>query len=123
MNSIIAESNFVTSGLLWLARALSILSIGTLSLFIVGEGFNPFAFSRAELLLAVFFPIGVIVGMVVAWWIEGLGGLITIFSVCGFYLAHFIENGRWPRGLAFFIFALPGALFLAYWLIKQTVHH
>jgi hypothetical protein len=71
------------------------------------------------LALLVFFPIGVIAGMAVAWVREGLGGAITVFSLIAFYLMHLLFSGGFPRGWAFVAFASPGFLFLAHWLLMR----
>jgi hypothetical protein len=103
----------------WLARALSVISILILLLFVVGERFNPAALRSREWILMIFFPIGVIAGMAVAWGREGLGGAITFVSLVAFYLTHFLFTGGFPRGWAFVAFASPGFLFLAHWLFTR----
>ena len=69
-------------------------------------------FTVRELLLFVFFPLGFCVGMVVAWWREGLGGGITVGSLAAFYLVDRLVSSSFPRGWAFVALALPGFLFL-----------
>jgi len=73
-------------------------------------------FTARELLLFLFFPLGVCVGMVVAWWREGLGGGISVGSMAAFYLADRLMSSSFPRGLAFAALAVPGFLFLLSWL-------
>jgi hypothetical protein len=96
----------------WPARALSILSAAILVMFAVGEGLNLSQFTPRELVLFSFFPVGVCLGMAVAWRREVLGGGITVASVAGFYLAHRLLSSGFPRGLAFVALALPGFMFL-----------
>jgi len=36
----------------------------------------------------LFFPVGICVGLIVAWWREGLGGAITVSSLLIFYAIH-----------------------------------
>jgi hypothetical protein len=98
------------------ARALSILSIGLVLLFIVGEKFNPTQIKPTEWLGLLFFPFGISVGMILAWWKEGLGGCITVGSLLMFYVTHLATSGKLPQGWAWLIFASPGFLFLLYWL-------
>ena len=81
-------------------------------MFAFGEGLNLSHFTVRELLLFVFFPLGFCVGMVVAWWREGLGGGITVGSLAAFYLADRLVSSSYPRGWAFAALALPGFLFL-----------
>src|ERR1022692_4182722 len=64
----------------WSARVLSILVVALLLVFACGEGLNLSRFTVRELLLFAFFPLGLCVGMVVAWRREILGGCITVAS-------------------------------------------
>ena len=97
----------------WIARVWSIASITLVLLFIVGEGDNPT--TSTEWLGFLFFPAGICVGMIIAWWREGLGGVITIGSLVMFYAIHLATAGAFPRGWAWLAFAAPGFLFLASW--------
>ena len=96
----------------WSARSLSILVLGVLLVFAIGEGLNLSRFTGRELLLFAFFPLGICVGMVVAWWREILGGAITLASLAAFYLADRLISSSFPRGIAFMLLAAPGVLFL-----------
>ena len=98
----------------WSARILSIFVVGILLVFAFGEGLNLSHFTARELLLFVFFPLGFFVGMVVAWWREGLGGGITVGSLAAFYLVDRLLSSSFPRGWAFVALAVPGFLFLLY---------
>ena len=119
MNSFQAETFNFAQILHWVARSLSVVSIFVLLLFVVGEGFNPAALRSREWALMIFFPIGVIAGMAVAWSREGLGGAIAVVSLIAFYLMHLLFSGGFPRGWAFVAFASPGFLFLAHWLFTR----
>ena len=61
----------------WTARIWSIISIGLVVAFIVGEGFDPTKITAEEWLGFLFFPVGISVGMIIAWWREFLGGIVT----------------------------------------------
>ena len=50
----------------WTARAWSVVSVALVLAFIIGEGFNPSGYS--EWLGVLLFPIGISVGMILAWW-------------------------------------------------------
>lgn len=115
-------SNLIEPVLYWAARLLSLLSIGLLFAFILGDGVAPGAArpTPGEWVLLAFFPLGVIAGMVVGWWREGLGGAITVGSLLAFYLVFFILGRGMPRGVWFLLFALPGFLFLAHWLLTRA---
>ena len=103
------------------ARTLSILSIGLVLLFIVGEKFNPAQIKPTEWLGLLFFPFGISVGMILSWWKEGLGGCITVGSLLMFYVTHFATSSKLPQGWAWLILASPGFLFLLYWLWTRKV--
>src|SRR5438132_2403332 len=65
-----SKLNITTLSLRWTARAASLLSIGIILLFFVG--FNPGSVRPGEWVGLAFFPAGVVIGMIVAWWKDGL---------------------------------------------------
>jgi hypothetical protein len=97
----------------WTARILSVLCVGIVLMFALGERLSLSAITGRDYLLFLFFPVGVCLGMVLAWWWEGVGGGIAIGSLVVFYLIHLFAWQRFPRGLAFMLLAMPGFLFLA----------
>jgi len=107
----------------WTARLWSIASIGFILLMFIGsglaEGFNPAQFAFRDLVGLFFFPLGVCLGMIVAWRWEGLGGGITIGSLLAFYAALRVMGGRFPRGPYFALVAAPGILFLVCWFLSR----
>jgi len=116
MNNLTTKASGSARVLRWSARILSIISIGLVLLFVFGEGLNLFHLTLHELVLFLFFPLGVCLGMIVAWRWEGLGGGITVGSLATFYLAHRLFSPSFPRGFGFVVMALPGFLFLLCWL-------
>ena len=102
------------------ARVGSIASITLLILIFAGEAFHPSEISRNEWAGLLFFPIGVAIGMIVAWRKEGLGSAVTLLSLLAFYLVYgyFLRNhiGGW----VFIAFASPGFLFLLHWLLSAA---
>lgn len=94
----------------WTARIWSVASVALLVGFVVGEGLNPTGLN--EWLGVLFFPIGISVGMIVAWWKEAIGGSITVGSLLAFYAVHVATAGTLPKGWAWWAFAAPGFLFL-----------
>ncbi len=107
----------------WLARVLSIAAVGVVLLFAFGEGAGLSQLSKLsanELVLFLFFPLGICLGMLVAWRWEGVGAGITIASLAGFYAAHRIISSGFPKGFAFVALAAPGFLFLLHWLLKRN---
>jgi hypothetical protein len=95
----------------WIARVWSVLSIAMLVLFVFGEAFETRP-SGTELVGLIFFPIGVMVGLILAWWREMAGGLVAVGSLAAFYLWNFFQGGRLPLGPWFVLVVMPGFLFL-----------
>jgi hypothetical protein len=94
----------------WASRLWSIVSVGLVVGFIVGEGITVTGFS--ERLGFLFFPVGISIGMILAWWKEGLGGSITVGSLLAFYAIHFASAHKFPPGGAWLVLSFPGFLFL-----------
>lgn len=101
----------------WIARVSGIISIIVLLLFIVSEGNISNCISLSEIILFAFFPFGIILGMLWGWKNELIGGVITIGCLFAFYFSHFLYENSFPKGEAFILFALPGFLFLLYWIL------
>ena len=104
-----------------LARVGSIASITLLILLFMGEAFRPAEISPNEWAGLLFFPIGVMVGMIVAWWKEGLGAAVTVLSLLAFYMVYGYLLKNHIGGWAFIVFASPGFLFLLHWLCAMLV--
>ena len=104
----------------WTARLASLASLGVLLLFIAGEGFNPAKLAPRELALSLFFPLGVMLGLGLGWWREGVGGVMALAGLAGFYGVHYAVAGGFPRGWALAVFTLPGLLFLLSWLLNPS---
>ena len=104
-----------------LARVGSIASITLLILLFMEEAFHPSEISPNEWAGLLFFPIGVMIGMIVAWWKEGLGSAVTLLSLLAFYLVYGYLLRNHIGGWAFIALASPGFLFLLYWLCATLV--
>ena len=104
----------------WIARAGSLLSIGLILMFLVGDSFDPARVRPREWAGLAFFPVGVVVGMIVAWWKEGFGAAITLASLVAFYGIYGWLMGSNVNSAAFIIFATPGFLFLVSWLLSRS---
>jgi len=95
------------------ARIWSLVSIAIVILFLVGEGFTPAQLTTlTEKLLVIFFPFGVSLGMIIAWFREKTGGIITVTCLLLFYAVHLVGSGNLPNGPWFALIAAPGLLFL-----------
>lgn len=103
----------------WMARIWSIVSLGFVLAFVLGEGLNPVQLTLREGVLLLFFPVGLVLGLIVAWWRAGLGGGLAAGSFIAFYLLHFIWYGDFPRGPYFALVAAPGFLFLLDYFLSR----
>lgn len=103
----------------WAARVLSVLGVGIILMFMIGEGFNPAYMTPIERWLVLGFPVGVCVGMIVGFFHEGWGGGITVAGLLFFYAVHYAQRGTFPAGGWFLIFSSGGLLFLVSWLYTR----
>jgi hypothetical protein len=103
----------------WIARVWGVASFLLLLAFFAGgaESMRP---TSGQVVGLVFFPIAVMAGFVIAWWREGIGGLVTVAGLALFYLWMFYKDGRWPSGPYFLLFAAPGFVHLANALWEQS---
>jgi hypothetical protein len=112
------KANMTMLSLRWIARAGSILSILLLLLFFFGEQFHPAKITLKEWVGLIFFPVGVVFGMIVAWWKEGVGAGITLASLLALYVVFGLLFGD-SLGVWFIVFASPGFFFLLYWILSE----
>ena len=96
-----------------IARFWSVLSTILILLFLFGEGLNPAKFKLIEWIGFIFFPVGVLVGLIISWKKEIAGGIVTIASAAIFAL---IIAVNW------FIMALgfPALLFIFHGMITKA---
>ncbi|MFC1632628.1 hypothetical protein ACFL1U_00590 [Patescibacteria group bacterium] len=119
------EKNIIVTVLRWIARIWTVASLLFLAVMLVGEVWNAISVGVAtwptvsEWIGMLFFPIGIIVGLIFVWKKEFLGSIITLGSFVIFYVYMFILRGMLPRGPYFALVALPGLLFLIIWLLKR----
>jgi hypothetical protein len=104
----------------WLARLTSVVSLGIVAMFLLAEPFNPQNVRPREWVGFVCFPIGVMVGLIIAWWKEGLGAAVSLCSLSAFYLVFGWLMGSNIHGPWFVIFASPAFLFLIAWLLSRS---
>ncbi|MFM1822694.1 MAG: hypothetical protein RI967_960 [Planctomycetota bacterium] len=94
----------------WLARLASLASLALLALFATSGGSAPSAF---EWLLLAFFPIGVAIGTVLAWFREIAGGSVALVALVAFHALLLVDDGRPPAGSWFLVFTSPALVLLA----------
>ena len=105
----------------WTARIFAIACLAVLFLFIFRESSDWSKVSADEIVGLLFFPVGLIIGLILAWRKELLGGAIALGSVMFFYLVYgLLLNGSLRQGWWFIVFAIPGALFLAYGIASAS---
>jgi len=90
----------------WVARIWSIASVGLLCAFLFGEGPPPVTVKH------MLFPFGVMLGLILAWWFERIGGLVAAACMLLFYVLEYLGYGRFPKGYAFILISAPSVLFL-----------
>jgi hypothetical protein len=103
----------------WIARIWSIASVTFVLAFIIGEGLTPIQITPIEWVQLLLFPAGVVLGLIVAWRWEGLGGSLTLISFVTFYALHYVVSGDLPGGPYFALVAAPGLLFLWCWALSR----
>lgn len=103
----------------WMARSLSLAAFAFVAAFVFG-GSEPFVMPTArEWFLLACFPMGLLVGLAIAWRHEILGGAIGVGSVAMFYVLEFAFSGTLPRGIFFVLLALPALLFFVLGLLDR----
>jgi len=112
--------NFPLALIEFLARVGSVISITLLLLLFQGEVFHPSEVAPREWLGLLFFPVGVVFGLVVAWWKEGLGVSLTLGSLLAFYVVYGYLLNYHLGGGAFLVFASPAFLFLLHWVLRRA---
>jgi len=103
----------------WAARALGTFIAGMLLLFMIGEHYNPFVMQLREALHTLFMPVGVVVGLLLAWRWERLGGVVATVGRVGWYIFETVVSGRLLTAWYFALIALTGLLFLLAALLRQ----
>ena len=109
------HENNLLFGLRWAARMLSAVSIGSILLLILSDGFNLSRVTWEEMGVLLLFPLGLLVGLILGWEEEAKGGALAVLSVTSFYLAYgLLLKGSFSEGLWILFFLIPGFLLLLY---------
>jgi len=118
------------SWLRWIARITGTLMVIFLLIMFIGEALegskkhegSPFA-SVSPLILIIFVVWGVaLAGLVVAWWKEGIGGMISLISYMLVYILNLFNKEaamRWNAITLFLFLSLPAILYLIYWKLDK----
>ena len=112
------EKNRTVAILRWIARITGLVFAVFWLLMFIGEtlssteGANPIAIRDLIGLIAVFFYL---IGLIIAWKWEGLGGIAAIVFVVVFALA--MPDAPIP---IYVIISMPGILFIACWLMSRS---
>jgi hypothetical protein len=63
----------------------------------------------------------VILGLILAWFFEGIGATITVASIAAFYSIHYLYEGKLPSGPFFIISGVPGVFFLVSMFMRKDM--
>ena len=61
---------------------------------------------------AMLFPFAVMLGLILAWWFERMGGLVAAVSISLFYVLEYLGGGSFPGGWAFMLISAPSVIFV-----------
>lgn len=103
----------------WTARAWSIPSMVALLLPYFVEGLYWLQAKSVREVIGHLCFFAVLVGLILAWRWEGLGGGLMVTGIAAFYVTWWL-HGKTPRGPFFLLIAAPGVFFLLYWLLAHT---
>ena len=96
----------------WTARVTSLGVIGVAAFTLVkGTWPNP-ASDTALAPVSLFFFLSACAGLVLAWLLEGSGGMLAIFSVAAVFITTLSATGHLPEGWLLSVTALNGFLFM-----------
>jgi hypothetical protein len=103
----------------WSARVTGLLLLGLVVVIVIGHGGPPNIFRQPTPVQLEFAALGLmLLGLVIGWVREGLGGLLVLLGLTAFNAVELAVNGRPAMG-AFPLFAVPGALFLLSALLQR----
>lgn len=100
--------------ILWTARFLGTLVIAFLLFMTIGELFSTDSktviMKNSDIIALIFFPISTIVGLLIAYKWEAIGGIITV----GGMISLHIFRPDLASSLLISAFAIPGLLYIIY---------
>jgi peptidoglycan/LPS O-acetylase OafA/YrhL len=119
MDTGIASSSPLPRIVHWSARITSLLLFGLVTFVVVGHGGPPNIFDQPTPVQLEFAAMGLmLLGLVVGWAREWLGGLLVLLGLAAFNAVELVVNGQ-PALRAFPLFAVPGVLFLLSALLRR----
>ncbi len=119
MNTSIARLSPLPRIVCWSARITSLVLIGLVVFFVIGNGGPPTILRQPTSVQLEFAAMGLmLLGLVIGWVREGLGGLLALLGLAAFNAVELAVNGVPAKG-AFPLFAVPGVLFLVSALIRR----
>ena len=66
-------------------------------------------------------PLGVVVGLALAWKWEGMGGFIALWSLICFHIFLIVSSGMFRFILFADLTIVPALLFLIYWYLTKSI--
>jgi hypothetical protein len=119
MNARTGASSPLSRLVQWSGRVTSLLLFGLVFVVVVGQGGPPNILRQPTPVQLELAALGlVLLGLVLGWVREGLGGLLVLLGLAVFNGVELAVNGQLARG-AFPLFAVPGALFLLSALLRH----
>ena len=113
------KTNHSLSVIRWIARIIALFFILTMLLIFFGQILDGGGPPLEAWIGILFMPIGVVVGLALAWKWEGLGGLVVLLSLIDFHLFLIVRDGMF-RFISFAdLTIIPAILFLAYWYLTK----
>ena len=115
------QSNKLAKILKWVARLSGTAIVLFVLYFLFMEFFGSQGFEKNPLISTedifafICFPLSTIIGLVIAWKWEGLGGLL---STLGFIIL-FVIRPELSSSPLLTALALPGLLYLVYWILTK----
>jgi hypothetical protein len=119
MNTANVSSSPLARVVHWSARVTGLLLFGLVAVLVIGNGGPPNVFRQPTSVQLEFAALGLmLVGLVVGWVRQALGGLLVLFGLAAFNAVELAVNGRPALG-AVPLFAVPGVLFLLSALLRR----
>ena len=101
----------------WVARGMSVLVAGFVLVMFFGEAGGLSVLFRNPAILWIPIPV---VGLMLAWRWELIGGMLALAWLPSFYAREWILSGGFPKGPWFAMMALPSLFFLLAWFLTPA---